>query len=172
MLTYDYSNNIHVKKEAHGFPFKQKLDSSSLICCVLDFAATSRNRCTCGGHCCRICHWPGMLILRFYDSTFCAMSAQMLRVLIVRLCEWKEKKKDWPLMILNVKCYSYFNIQQLFIFLNSVFWCSWKTNFEPLCLPQLIALPMSLWAMFFFGCCSYAVCPFFTISKAYASFLM
>ena len=34
-----------------------------LICGVLDFAATSRNCCICEGHCCWICHWPGMFIL-------------------------------------------------------------------------------------------------------------
>ena len=54
------------------------------------------------------------LFLCFYDSIFCAMSAEMLCVLIVRLCEWKEKKKGLTLFLMILI------VELLFLFQHSI----------------------------------------------------
>jgi hypothetical protein len=53
---YDDLNNFHVNEEAHSFSLQKVEIFFAHICVVPDFAATSRNCCASGGHCCGICH--------------------------------------------------------------------------------------------------------------------
>jgi len=87
---YDDLNNFHVKEEAHSVSLQKVEIFFAHICVVPDFASTSRNSCTCGGHCCRICHRSGKLIMRFCLPC----NAKVQCSLFVRLCRWVVKTID------------------------------------------------------------------------------